>query len=168
MNRTGTGFRNTSPQEDVRLLNKLLVAQGGGCFYCGRHLSLRRFFSSLQYVTVDHFIPLYLGGRDHISNVVLACGRCNRKKGFRFPALPEVTKWNKLAQVWPQIRPLDPHVHVPRKLCICCGDPIPVDRLLSSIESAGETNVCSLTCRTAEKRRRGRGPREGVVSWSGD
>ena len=155
MNQVGTGFRNTSPQGDVRLLNRLLVAQGEGCVYCGRHLSLRKFFSSLRYATVDHFIPLSLGGRDHISNVVLACGRCNRKKGSRFPTLLEVTKWNELAQVWPHIRPLDPHVHVPLKLCICCGDPIPVDRLLASMESAGETNVCSVTCRTAEKRRRG-------------
>jgi hypothetical protein len=154
MSHTGTGFRKTSPQEDVRLLNKLLVAQGQGCFYCGRHLSLRKFFSSLRYATVDHFIPLCLGVRDHISNVVLACGRCNRRKGSRFPTLLEVAKWNKLAQIWPHIRFLDPQVHVPRKLCVSCDGLIPLDRLLASMESASETNVCSRSCSAAEKRRR--------------
>jgi hypothetical protein len=154
MSHTGTGFRNTSPQGDVRLLNKLLVAQGQGCFYCGRHLSLRKFFSSLRYGTVDHFIPLALGGRDHISNVVLACGRCNRKKGSQFPTLLEVAKWNSLAQIWLHISSLDPEVHVPRKVCASCGGPIPSDRLLASMESASETNVCSRSCSAAEKRRR--------------
>jgi hypothetical protein len=151
---TQTGFRNTSPEGDVKLLNKLLLAQGEGCFYCDRHISLRKFFSSLRYGTVDHFIPLALGGRDHISNVVLACGRCNRKKGSRLPTLLEVAKWNSLAHIWPHIRPLDSEVHVARKLCVSCGGPIPPGRLLASMESASETNVCSVACRSAEKRRR--------------
>jgi predicted nucleic acid-binding Zn ribbon protein len=154
MNHTGTDLRNTSPQGDVRLLNKLLLAQGEGCFYCDRHISLRKFFSSLRYGTVDHFIPLALGGRDHISNIVLACGQCNHKKGSRFPTLLEVAKWNSLAQNWPHIRPLDPRVHIPRKPCVSCGGPIPIDRLLVSMESASETNVCSLSCKAAEKTRR--------------
>lgn len=162
MNCNGTGFRKTSPQEDVRLLNKLLVAQEQGCFYCGRHLSLRKFFSSLRYATVDHFIPLALGGREHISNVVLACGRCNHKKGSRFPTLLEMAKWNKLAQVWPHIRPLDLQVHVPRKFCVSCGSQISIDRLLASMESAGETKVCSVACRWVEKRRRRAAARERV------
>jgi 5-methylcytosine-specific restriction endonuclease McrA len=157
---TGNGFRSTSPRDQVYLLNRLLLAQGRGCFYCDRHISLRKFFSSLHYATVDHFIPLNLGGRDHISNVVLACKRCNRHKGSRFPTLLEVTRWNALAKVWPHIAPLDPEVHVLQKLCIACGAPISLDRLLLSMESKSETPVCSVECSAdvRRKRRRIRGP----------
>jgi hypothetical protein len=53
------------------------------------------------------------------------CGRCNRKKSARFPTLLEVAKWNSLAYIWPHMRPLDPEVHVPQKLCVSCDDLIP-------------------------------------------
>ena len=149
-----SGFRTTSPRDDVKLLNKLLLAQGQSCFYCGRHISLRKFFSSLRYGTVDHFLPLSLGGQDNISNVVLACERCNRRKGGRFPTLPELARWNALAQVWPHIQPLDPEVHVPRKLCVFCGAPIPIARLLMAVESNNETKVCSSACSAEEKRKK--------------
>jgi len=37
----------------------------------------------------------------------------------------EVAKWNSLAYIWPHMRPLDPEVHVPQKLCVSCDDLIP-------------------------------------------
>jgi hypothetical protein len=149
-----SGFRNTTPRDDVKLLNKLLLAQGQVCFYCGRHISLRKFFSSLRYGTVDHFIPVSLGGRDNVSNVVLACGRCNRRKGGRFPTLPELVRWNALAQVWPHIQPLDLEVHSPRKLCVFCGALIPIDRRLMILKSNNETKVCSSVCSAEKKKKR--------------
>jgi hypothetical protein len=152
--RIGEGFRATSPKEEVRLLNKLLLAQRGSCFYCNRHISLRKFFSSLRFATVDHFFPLALGGRDHISNVVLACGRCNRRKGSRRPTLEELTNWNVLAQVWPHITAVTVELHMERKLCGTCGNPITLDRLLESRKSGKETRACSSLCAQAEKRER--------------
>jgi hypothetical protein len=150
----GTGFRNTPPQRDVKLLNKLLLAQRQGCFYCGCHISLRKYFSSLRYATVDHFIPLNHGGRDHISNVVLACGSCNQRKGSRLPTLAEIVKWNSLAWIWLHIRPLNLEAYAPQKQCISCGVPIPIARQLRAIESECETKVCSAVCSASEKRKR--------------
>jgi hypothetical protein len=54
--------------------------------------------------TRDHFIPLALGGRNHISNIVLSCRPCDQSKGDRFPSVEEISRWNDLAFYWPYIR----------------------------------------------------------------
>ena len=48
------------------------------CLYCGRE------FHEME-LTRDHVIPISQGGRDHWSNVVTACKRCNTHKGARKP-----------------------------------------------------------------------------------
>ena len=48
------------------------------CLYCGDS------FSS-QDLSRDHVTPLVQGGKDHWSNVVTACKRCNHHKGGRTP-----------------------------------------------------------------------------------
>ncbi|MEJ2399695.1 MAG: HNH endonuclease, partial [Gammaproteobacteria bacterium] len=48
------------------------------CLYCGRS-------HSDDELTRDHVKPLSRGGRDHWSNVVAACRRCNAHKGGRTP-----------------------------------------------------------------------------------
>lgn len=50
------------------------------CLYCGR--DYREHASEL---TRDHVKPISRGGRDHWSNVVTACRRCNTHKGGRTP-----------------------------------------------------------------------------------
>jgi hypothetical protein len=50
------------------------------CFYCGTH------FSNVTSVhqpikTVDHFVPLFLGGTNMGRNKVICCYRCNHFKG---------------------------------------------------------------------------------------
>ena len=35
--------------------------------------------------TIDHYIPLSKGGSRHSENKVLACARCNKKKGDMLP-----------------------------------------------------------------------------------
>jgi hypothetical protein len=49
----------------------------GHCAYCGDRIS------PLGRWQVDHMIPLQQGGTDDISNLVPACGGCNRAKGNR-------------------------------------------------------------------------------------
>lgn len=45
----------------------------GCCIYCGLQKPLER----------DHNVPLSRGGSDDISNILPACGTCNRRKGTR-------------------------------------------------------------------------------------
>ena len=49
-------------------------AADGICVYCGTALTPEE-------GTEDHVVPLSKGGRNHISNVVLACSPCNVRKG---------------------------------------------------------------------------------------
>ncbi len=50
--------------------------QGGDCAGCGEHFKSR-------HLEVDHIIAQAKGGTDHIENLQLLCGHCNRTKGDR-------------------------------------------------------------------------------------
>ncbi len=54
-------------------------AFGPHCFYCGTHLPLNN--------PVDHVLPWSLVGIDGLSNLVLACARCNGDKSGALPAV---------------------------------------------------------------------------------
>ena len=57
-------------------LKTLLRLQGRRCAYCYRKLWLE-----IDVVTRDHVVPKVDGGSDDDSNIVVACGFCNNKKG---------------------------------------------------------------------------------------
>ena len=57
------------------------------CFYCGTHLPANN--------PVDHVLPWSLVGIDGLSNLVLACARCN---GDKSGALPAVTIFDRALQ----------------------------------------------------------------------
>lgn len=48
------------------------------CFYCKRELTWKT-------ITLDHVIPKSRGGPDTVDNLVIACARCNNKKGDSLP-----------------------------------------------------------------------------------
>ena len=50
--------------------------QGGDCAGCGTHFEMR-------HLEVDHIIARSKGGTDHMTNLQLLCGNCNRVKGDR-------------------------------------------------------------------------------------
>jgi hypothetical protein len=50
---------------------------GGACFYCKEHLVKK---DGVYRWTLDHVEPLANGGKDHLSNFVIACQPCNCKK----------------------------------------------------------------------------------------
>ncbi|MCY3782222.1 MAG: DNA methyltransferase [Chloroflexi bacterium] len=50
--------------------------QGGDCAGCGEHFRI-------QNLEVDHIIARAAGGTDHVGNLQLLCGACNRVKGDR-------------------------------------------------------------------------------------
>ena len=57
-------------------LRSLYGLQAGDCAGCGEHFEMRN-------LEVDHIIARSKGGTDHIDNLQLLCGHCNRVKGSR-------------------------------------------------------------------------------------
>jgi 5-methylcytosine-specific restriction endonuclease McrA len=71
----------------------LYIRDRGCCAYCEKKLSLNS-------MTFDHVIPRAQGGFTCWTNVVLACFKCNSKKGARHP--------NQYK--WPKIKPYAPRL----------------------------------------------------------
>ncbi|MXW43839.1 MAG: hypothetical protein F4Z56_03885 [Candidatus Dadabacteria bacterium] len=61
---------------DLRNKKLLYGEQGGHCNGCGKHFEP-------QNLEVDHIIAKKQGGTDHLDNLQLLCGYCNRVKGDR-------------------------------------------------------------------------------------
>jgi 5-methylcytosine-specific restriction endonuclease McrA len=57
-------------------LRKTLLSQieSASCCYCNQ-------IFSAQELTIEHKIPLCMGGNSDIENIALACAPCNRAKG---------------------------------------------------------------------------------------
>ena len=64
--------RYNAPENKTRLYGE----QEGYCSACGVHFEMRN-------LEVDHIIAENVGGTDHIGNLQLLCGNCNRIKGDR-------------------------------------------------------------------------------------
>ena len=73
-NRTDLGNipRYNVPENKTQLYGE----QGGDCNGCGEHFQT-------QHLEIDHIIARSVGGTDHIENLQLLCGHCNRIKGNR-------------------------------------------------------------------------------------
>ena len=58
------------------------------CFYCG----------NLEDLQLDHFVPLSKGGGTTRANIIVACGKCNRRKHDKLPneVLEQLSLWNLL------------------------------------------------------------------------
>jgi HNH endonuclease len=158
------GLKRTLSKTELKCLARLLEIQRRRCFYCKEKISLGKFAESRA--TVDHFFPLGKGGRNNLSNVVLACRSCNEEKGDRLPTLLEILEWNKLAERWPNITAVTPELHA-RRSCISCNRLIPHQRLLESIKGNSETRTCSKVCAKAEETRR-RNERRRAKNFSPD
>lgn len=57
---------------------KVWAADGFKCFFCGKPMGVVQ-------LTVDHFIPLEMSGKNDTSNFISACRRCNKNKGAMDP-----------------------------------------------------------------------------------
>lgn len=52
----------------------LLAKHAGKCFWCKTELTY-------ETATLDHLEPMSKGGRDRMTNLVIACEPCNRARG---------------------------------------------------------------------------------------
>ena len=59
-------------------VSKLLMIQGGKCFYCGNKLAL-------EDATIDHVLPKALGGDNTEANTVACCHSINQAFGNATP-----------------------------------------------------------------------------------
>ena len=57
---------------------KVWVADGCKCMYCGKYMGVCQ-------LTIDHFTPLEMGGKNDSSNYLSACRKCNKDKGGMSP-----------------------------------------------------------------------------------
>jgi hypothetical protein len=75
-------------------LSRIYDRTGGDCHVCGRKV----FFTNYGIVgargawEVEHSIPRYLGGTNHLNNLYCACVPCNRGKGIT--SARTVRAWN--------------------------------------------------------------------------
>lgn len=56
----------------------LFLRDGGRCMYCGKEVTLSGF-------TFDHVLPKWRGGLSEWNNIVVACFKCNNRKGGKTP-----------------------------------------------------------------------------------
>lgn len=55
----------------------------GACIHCKSPLTIRADGKPISAATIEHLWPQRHGGDNRLTNVALACGRCNRTKGAR-------------------------------------------------------------------------------------
>jgi 5-methylcytosine-specific restriction endonuclease McrA len=55
----------------------------GKCIHCGRKLAVDLWGRPLSDVSLEHIVPRHHGGNDALSNLAIACTRCNAQKGYR-------------------------------------------------------------------------------------
>lgn len=82
-----SGFCSRYKKEaKVRIRSNLLLKQNNCCAICGDifDLSINDGNDPL-YATVDHIVPLSLGGAHAVANLQLTHGKCNAEKGNKLP-----------------------------------------------------------------------------------
>lgn len=63
-------------RERLRSHRRRLFKQAPFCVWCGK------LFARVADATLDHIVPISLGGSaGSITNLMLACAKCNRKRG---------------------------------------------------------------------------------------
>lgn len=82
--RRSKGYRNNAPKGVPYSQDGLLRTQGNRCHLCGQTMDLTKGTKGSPWtVSIDHVLPLSLGGLDCRTNVKLAHSRCNIKKHNR-------------------------------------------------------------------------------------
>lgn len=72
---------------------EILRRDDHACIYCGGRAPDVK-------LTVDHIIPVALGGQDNAANLVTACAECNAGKGKTMPGSPHVAQVDERNIAW--------------------------------------------------------------------
>lgn len=62
-------------------LEKLFDRDGGICWLCGKACDIEADPNSNNYPSIDHVVPISLGGKDEWQNIKLAHRICNSLRG---------------------------------------------------------------------------------------
>lgn len=73
-----------------RIMAELNAVQHGRCYICERTMG-----EGAAKRTLDHVVPISLGGKTH-RNVALCCWRCNNIKGGHFPTPAQQTRLDEI------------------------------------------------------------------------
>ncbi len=74
---------NGKPEKRLKNYTKVkrkMLSKKHYCNWCGTYLDLTT-------ATLDHVIPISLGGLNNSNNYVLACNQCNKDRGNKMPEL---------------------------------------------------------------------------------
>ncbi|MCR4757688.1 MAG: HNH endonuclease [Butyrivibrio sp.] len=63
-------------QRKAEIKRLVLAKTDGVCARCGKFIGLKK-------VTIEHFVPRYMGGDDDERNLLPLCKNCNKQKGSR-------------------------------------------------------------------------------------
>lgn len=92
--------RGKLPPLSAPYRTRLMEAQGGRCYLCGKHMSAP---------TEDHVVPKALGGKNR-ANRLMACGPCNNRKANRPPRPCEVIYLQAInLRAFHRARPVERH-----------------------------------------------------------
>lgn len=69
------------PRWSDKTIIQVYQRSGGRCFDCKRHHDLNGYTYTWN---VDHLMPKSLGGKDHVTNLAVACITCNTSKGNNY------------------------------------------------------------------------------------
>ena len=92
VSRIGTGRQHVT-QISKRLRYEILRRDNHSCRYCGATAPTAR-------LTIDHVVPVALGGTDDPANLVAACADCNNGKSASNPDAPLVEDVSADALRW--------------------------------------------------------------------
>lgn len=73
---------------------RLYINQNHKCYWCNCDCKFNTFNGDLKKFTVDHVLPINVGGNNHWLNLVGSCQECNLRRGRHWEHL-RIIKFNK-------------------------------------------------------------------------
>lgn len=73
--------RTMGSQSRAKRRNRLIRRHGTKCHWCGCQMRADLKPPEPRAMTLEHLVPISLGGSDNLGNLRLACHECNRRRG---------------------------------------------------------------------------------------